>query len=283
MLKSLVAIAQARTVRKTTRHSRYVDAVKNVPMELLPHWKKTAHLEFPGISQSTRFFAHALDGLMMFLECASRSSKQCGLPSRAADSVWHAWISMDKENLDRFCVREFGRCVPHVEARDMQAKLGIALGTCLVACRRLTSMYPAAPELPLLFTLDRLIRMPHGFGYTISAGLVAFCPLDDAGLPRGEPSFPDDLTPYGLFKAGLINEVEYHVGIRLAGAYRGPGGSTPGASCGGFTPHAGAVTADAGGGTNSSTSCNDGNGDSGGSSAGASCGGDGGGGCGGGD
>ena len=256
MRKRLVAVAQARTVRGINRQSPYSQAIKSVPANLLPHWRETAHLEFEGIPQSTRFFAHALEGLMMFFDCASRAGSQCGLPSRAADSVWHAWISMDKESLDSFCTKEFGRPVPHVEARELKSKIGPALARCLVQGRKLESMSPVAPELPRLFTLDRSVHMPHGFGYEMFAGLAGFYTLDALGRARGEPSFPDDLTPYGLLTAGLISQAEYDAAIRLAGTRVDQGTATSGASCGSVAPDANAC-----------------DGDSGGSGAGSSCGG----------
>ena len=277
MHKKLVAIAQARAVRGINRRSPYSQAIKNVPANLLPHWRETAHLEFEGIPQSARFFAHALEGLMMFFDCSSRAGHQCALPSRAADSVWHAWISMDKESLDSFCTKQFGRPIPHVEARDMQSKMGLALATCLVEGRKLESMSPAAPGLPRLFTLDTLVQMPHGFGYKIFAGLVAFRTLDAVGQARGEPSFPDDLTPYGLFNAGLISEAEHEAGKRLTGACRDRWIATSGASCGSVSPNAGACDgrrANDGSGITGGDSASDSAGSGDGSSCGGGCGGD---------
>lgn len=248
MRKKLVAIAQARTVRRITRRSPYFQAIRNVPASLLQHWRETAHLEFEGIPQSTRFFAHALEGLMMFFDCASRAGNGCGLPSRAADSVWHAWIGMDKESLDRFCIKEFGRPIPHVEARDLRLKMGIALARCLVEARKLESMPPAAPRLPRLFTLDRLVQMPHGFGYRMFAGLVAFSALDAVGQVRGEPSFPDDLTPCGLLNAGLISEAEYEAEKWLASTGGDQKTAQSGASCGSVAPSADGCDGGCGGG-----------------------------------
>lgn len=87
---------------------------------------------------------------------------------------------------------------------------------------------------------DLLPFMPLGFGYTIEHGLVAWSRLDGVGLPHGPTHYPDHLSPYGLFDAGLISESEYDLGSLLAARHRdgassdsaGDGGSC-GASCGG--------------------------------------------------
>lgn len=179
---------------------------------------------------------------------------------------------MDHANLERFCVNQFGRPIPHVEAVDMRGGMGIALAVCLVEARRLASEPSAGPSLPRLFMLDRALKMPQGFGYKISGGLVAFSGLNGQGLPRGEVFYPDGLTPYGLFQAGLISEADYNAASQLGVAERASSNSPAGGSCGSVATDAGAAA-----------SCDGGGGDAGGCDGGSSCGGGScGGGCGGG-
>jgi hypothetical protein len=116
---------------------------------------------------------------------------------------------MDAPGLERFCIRHFGRTIPHVEKARMNGPMDQALAACLVQGRRRASKPAAGPDLPRLFTLDARLGMPHGFGYAIIGGLVACSGLDEFGNPDGRPSFPDALAPHGLLRAGLISEAEY--------------------------------------------------------------------------
>jgi hypothetical protein len=275
MRHAVLAFLDARTIRAISQRSRYADAWRDVPRALLPLWRKAAPGEFPGIPFQARFYARSLDALLTFFDCAARSDRPCGLPSRAADAVWHAWMQMDRDNLEQFCRRHFGRTIPHVEAGDMQGQMGKALGTCLVAARKLDFQPPVAPCLPRLFTLDRELRMPLGFGYTIEQGRVAWSRLDAAGLPHGPSHHPDHLSPYGLFAAGLVSASEYDLGAMLAARHRDGAAGQPGGGCAAIMPdsgggHAAACTDGAGG-----DSAGDGDaGGDGGSSCGGGCGGD---------
>ena len=273
MRHAVIAFIDARTIRAIGKRSPYADALRDVPRGLLSFCRKTAPAEFPGIPAPARFYARSLEALLMFFDCASRSERPCGLPSRAADSIWHAWMQMDHDNLDRFCRRHFGRMIPHVESGDMGGQMGNALGACLVEARKRDFQRPAAPSLPRLFTLDRELRIPLGFGYTIEQGLVTWSALDEAGLPHGPTRYPDHLSPYGLFDAGLISESEYDLGSVLAARYRQRPAGQSGGACAAIVPDTG---------TGHAAACTDSAGDAGagdGGSCGASCGG----GCGGGD
>lgn len=282
MRQAVIAILEARKVRAIVRRSPYADALGAVPPDLFPYWRNTAPDEFPGMPTQAHFYTRSLEALLMFFDCVSNTGRLCGLPSRAADSVWHAWLQMDRDNLEQFCQRHFGRVIPHVEAGQMDGQMGVALAACLLETRRLELQRPVSPTLTRLFTLDRALRMPLGFNYTIEHGLVACSRLDRAGLPSGPAHFPDYLTPYGLFNAGLISEAEYELGTVLARRHRDNPAGEPGGGCGGIASttgggHAAACTDGAS--SNSAGDAGDGG------SGGSSCGGDGGGGggCGGGD
>jgi len=209
MRQAVIAILEARKVRAIVKRSPYTAALGDVPPDLFPYWRKTAPAEFPGIPLQARFYTHALEALLMFFDCVANTGRLCGLPSRAADSVWHAWMQQDPDHLARFCRRHFGRTIPHLESGDMDGQMGAALAACLVESRRLELKRPASPTLSRLFTFDRVLRMPLGFNYTIEHGVVACARLDRAGLPSGPAHYPACLTPYALFDAGLIGEAEY--------------------------------------------------------------------------
>lgn len=201
--------APARSVEWEFAQSTYASVFADVPAALFPWWVQSAHHAFPGIPRDASFFALSAEGLMLFFDCAAAAAKPCALPSRAADSVWHAWTRMDAAGLERFCIRHFGRAVPHGErARMTGSEIDQALAVCLVQARRRASRPAAGGHLPRLFSLDSQLGMPHGFGYRIIGGLVACSRLDEFGNPEDRPGFPGELRPEALLRAGLVGEAE---------------------------------------------------------------------------
>jgi hypothetical protein len=199
----------ARTVEWEFAQSRYAAVLADIPAALFPCWAQSAHAEFPGIPRDASFYAQSVEGLMMFFDCVAAAGRPCALPSRAADSVWHAWTRMNAADLDRFCILHFGRTIAHLDKAQMPGEMGEALAACLVQGRRRASKPAAGTDLPRLFTLDLRLGMPRGFAYGIVGGLVACSGLDELGQPDGQPSFPHALAPQGLLKAGLISPAEY--------------------------------------------------------------------------
>jgi len=210
------------------QNSRYRKATADVPAGLFPYWKRTAQLEFKGIPQDAFFFASATEGLLTFFDCVRISGKPCALPSAAADSVWHAWARLAPKSLDAFCIKHFGKVIPHVEAEAMGAQMEGALATCLVTARGLEGRNPVRASVPDLFALDRKLRMPGGYGYQLDKGEVAFRRLDLHGAPEGEMHHPHGLIAAQLLATGLITQAAYDASVKKAQA----GGSACGSGCG---------------------------------------------------
>lgn len=207
--------AVARAVEWEFAHSTYAQVLAEIPATLFPYWSGTAHHEFPGIPRDASFYAQSVEGLMMFFDCVAASGRTCALPSRAADSAWHAWGQMDTASLERFCIRHFGQTIPHVEKARMQDPMARALAVCLVTARRRASQPAAGSHLPRLFSLDGQLGMPRGFGYRMIDGLVACSALDEFGNPEDKVRFPGELTPHALLLASLVSEAEYAEAARL--------------------------------------------------------------------
>ena len=203
-------------------------AIMDLPDTLYPFWKRSAGLEFEGIPQDAFFFIRAAEGLLLFFDCVRYSGKPCALPSKAADSVWHAWAKMSPAGLDAFCLKHFGRRIPHVEAANMTAQMEDALANCLVQARRLEGKPEAGMSVPRLFALDRKLKMPGGFGYKLVGGQVAFSDMDGRGVPRGDVFYPSSLAPVELLMAGVITQRAYDAYVHRAKS----GGSACGVGCG---------------------------------------------------
>lgn len=248
--------------------SRNRKALSDIPPELYDDWSRTAHHEFQGIPRDAFFYVRAADALLTFFECVRRSNHPCALPSKAADSVWHAWLRYSPAWLDAFCERHFGQRIPHVEAGDMAGGMALPLAMSLVTARRLDGLSLAAPSVPELFGTDRALRMPGGFAYALRGSELVCSGIDRRGQPVGTGQVHPALTPDFLLAAGLIARIDYE-GWQQRCRPRDTGevaGNATELAC----DAAGNVVSAAAGG-----------GDSGGSGCGSSCGGGcGGGGCG---
>ncbi|MGW8390661.1 hypothetical protein [Pseudoduganella sp. HUAS MS19] len=255
--------------RRITQRSRHGKALKELPPGLYHYWKSSARLEYHGIPTDAVFFARATIGLLDFFACAAQDTKPCALPSKAADSVWHAWLRFSPLKLEAFCRKHFGRVVPHVEASAMDGRVDDALAVCLVRARQAEGLNPEGPRMPSLFLLDKKLKMPFGFGYAVKRGQPGYSQLDAQGGFDANIHCPPQLAAAGLLTAGLIttaqfNDFEERARQQAGNSSDGGGGSSCGTGCGSSLSCS----------DSSSSSC-----DSGGSSCGSSCGS----GCGGGD
>lgn len=196
-------------VRWLYRRSRYRKPLADMPAELFAYWQRFAPREFPAMPTDALFFARAAQGLMSFFDCVNRSGRRCALPSKAADSVWHAWAKLHPLQLERFCIKHFERPIPHIDAAAMRDGEGSAVANCLVAARRIEALPPAGARIPSLFSLDRRLRMPRGFDYTRQKGRVGFRFLGDEGRPAHGLAFPAALAAPALLAAGLVSREEY--------------------------------------------------------------------------
>lgn len=269
--------------------------LSEMPPGLFARWKKQSHKEFPGIPTDAIFYAKASDGLMSFFRCCAKARPDhCALPSKAADSVWHAWASMDPAGLRSFCKRHFGADIPHTEAADLSAPLDQALAVCWAQACKLDKINPADERVPRLFSLDRDLRMPLGYGYAKkTGGGVAHADLSE----RGETPDPRSrewvdhptLAASGLLGLGLVSaslyaqsepylESQRQAEREAQRARSSDSSSSGGSSCSGSwgdssSSSSSSSSCSSSSSSSSASSCSDSGSSSGGSSCGSSCGG----------
>jgi hypothetical protein len=245
------------------RSSRYRAQLDAMPAGLFAYWQGFANKEFEAIATDRLFFMRAAEGLMMFFDCVKHSGRHCGLPSKAADSVWHAWAKHAPQHLTQFCMQHFGRAIPHIEAAAMPLGLGSVVANCLVAARRLESQPPASLTVPRLFALDGKLRMPHGFDYLVSQGKVGFRFLDGAGKPGSVISFPLALAAPQLLAVGLLTTSEYERQLQRDSAASSSDSTSSGSSSSSSSDcNAGSsADCDGGGGSSCGGGCGGGGGD----------------------
>lgn len=225
--------------------SQFKRELLNLPPGLLPYWQQTAEQEFNGIPRDAIFFTRAAEGLMMFFDCVRRSGRPCGLPSRAADSVWHAWERFDPQGLEEFCLRHFKRAIPHTEGAQMSIPMDQALAHTLVAARIRQMLPLGGMNVPHLFSLDRKLYMPHGYAYSLAEGQVGWRHMDEYGLPVGPVHRNGHMEAAQLLAAGLIPVSAYNDYVKRTedkggggcgsgcGSSACDGGSSCGSGCGG--------------------------------------------------
>lgn len=256
MLENLKNKMNTAHAKHIIRHSTYRKALNDLPDSLFSHWQNTAYLEFPGIPRDAVFFACAAEGLLMFFACVQQSDGACALPSKAVDSVWHAWSSLSQVGLDDFCRQHYGRTIPHIEAAQMDTAMDLALARTLMQARRQDRLIQTSITAPALFTLDRRLKMPEGYAYKVTQGKLGFTNMNQAGAPDGAMHFPIGFAATELLAVGLISQNAFDA---LAIKKKN---QTDGSACGSSYTSA---SCDAAGSVDAGCSC--------GSSCGSSCGG----------
>lgn len=236
---------------------------QGLPAGLHAAWLDHAADEFPGLPSHESDWLLASTGLMQFFQSAARADGPCALPSRAADAVWHAWLHWDAAGLAAFQREHLGREVPHLKEAQLPGPLDHALSRCYAACCRAEQLNPLAGRLPLVFELDRLLRMPGGWHYAWHKRLrcLSHQVLDVDGDPRGRTQL-HAVHGASLLGLGLLSVAEQaswqqqldRLGRQADARARGDSASSgSGSDCGG------------GAGSDGGSSC--------GSSCGGSCGG----------
>lgn len=196
------------------RKSSFQHALEDLPPTLYDHWRAVAPQEFDGIPTDAIFFIRAAEGLMRFFDCVRYSTHPCALPSKAADSVWHAWIDLPatgtpSSSIDDFCRRHFKREIPHLEASDMPVAMNHGLAATLVIARRRGGRDPAAPSLPALFALDRSLKMPNGYAYRMSQQGIYLNAMNARGKEMGTTKYMNSLDPSALLALGFITQASF--------------------------------------------------------------------------
>ena len=229
-------------------------AASQIPRDIRAAWAERAPEEFPGLPVDEGAWLRCSTGLAQFFEVCrlQRDHGPCALPSKGADSVWHAWLAVDPPGLAAWQQRHFGRELAHREADVLGAPLEDCLARSWAGACRSQGLSPFGPRLPLLFAVDGMLRLPTGWAYRHERGALVHRQIDGFGQASGGAVAHAVIGASALATLGLVTAAELQAHRR-----RGDGGS----GCG-------------------SSASSDGGCDGGGSSCGSSCGSGCGGGCG---
>lgn len=188
--------------------SRYA-AIAQLPEGLDMPWLDRLSRLHPGSGADSRAMPHVADALLTYFDCLSRTDRPCVLPSLAAQVLWDAWASLDRDGLDRLRAHHFPSAVTD-HAPRMRSEWEQAAANCLVQARIIAGLSPAAPVLPALFLLDQQLALPGGHGWLVSGGRIGYVKLDARGLMSGGASYPEAMTPAGLLLAGVISSAAFN-------------------------------------------------------------------------
>ncbi|MFG6466954.1 hypothetical protein [Roseateles sp. BYS87W] len=239
-------------------------AAGQIPPAVRAVWAQQAPDEFPGLAVDDAAWLRCSLGLAQFFEVCRIQAPHgaCALPSKAADSVWHAWLAADAAGLADWQQRHFGRVFDHQETAALGAGPEDALACTWAGACRSEGVALLGPKLPLLFALDGLLRLPTGWAYRHEDGRLVHRQVDGFGRPSGDRVAHGATAGDRLVALGLMSQEELTVARRRQSS--DSGGGSGGSSCGSSWSAAGGSSSDA-------------SSDGGGSSCGSSCGGGGGG------
>lgn len=183
------------------------DLMRDAPSELRAQWEYTAPKEFPGMRTDGVAWINSLAGLMYFFQLYSNDDKPMALPSRAADSVWHVWISWYPKRLNEFCLHHFG--MPIERKIDLHVPWELALArTWALACQQ-EGINPILPgRIPCIFAIDGELQMPGGWWFRLNSNGVELVPLAPmTGEPLEAEIIPHPgVTAEELLASGILGQ-----------------------------------------------------------------------------
>lgn len=185
-------------------------AADQIPASVRFAWAHHAPDECPGLAVDDATWLRCTLGLAQFFEACrlQRGQGACALPSKAADSVWHAWLALDPAGLAGWQQRFFGREVAHRDAEALGAPLDDCLARTWVGSCRSEGLDLLGPRLPLLFALDGLLQLPAGWTYRFEKGHLVHRQNDGFGRPGGSAVAHAAVAGPSLVALGLISQAE---------------------------------------------------------------------------
>jgi len=185
-------------------------AAQQIPPAARNAWQALAADELPGVRLDETTWVESSVALAQFFEASrlQHDAGPCALPSRAADSIWHAWLKADPASLADWQQRFFGRVVQHREAGELGAPLDQCLARTWVGACRSEGRSALAPRLPLVFGVDGQLRLPTGWAYGFERGRLVHRQIDGFGRPGGMAHEHAALAGAGLAALGLLSAAE---------------------------------------------------------------------------
>ena len=105
-----------------------------------------------------------------FYICNQAKGKMVAMPSEIVDVFWHEFLLFTRE-YQQFCQKGIGRFLHHTPTEAMKTPTSAQEGikrAWRLACAK-ESIYPKSPiKLPLLFAIDKKLKIKGGFSYQLN-------------------------------------------------------------------------------------------------------------------
>ena len=105
-----------------------------------------------------------------FYICNRANGKMVAMPSEIVDVAWHEFILFTRE-YQAFCQKAIGRFLHHTPTEAMRSKVSAQTGikrAWRLACAK-EKINPKTPKkLPLIFAIDKMLKIKGGFEYTLN-------------------------------------------------------------------------------------------------------------------
>ena len=142
-----------------------------------------------------------------FQICHGAKKKMVAMPSQVVDVAWHEFILFTRA-YQTFCKKSMGSFLHHTPTEAMKSPTSAQEGikrTWRVACAN-SSINPSKPKrLPLLFSIDRQLKIENGFNYSLNCEAKSsrkskkdFC-AGHIACASGCAGDSGDPTPSGFF------------------------------------------------------------------------------------
>jgi len=147
-----------------------------------------------------------INGLREYFHiCNVAGKKMVSMPSQVVDVAWHEFI-LFTEQYSFFCKKAMGRFLHHTPAEAMKkptlAQVGIKR-VWRISCQRQGIDHRAAASLPILFSIDSMLKIDDGFKYSLDCtrkGGGDYCATHigcSSGCAGGSGSFFGDSSSDG--------------------------------------------------------------------------------------
>lgn len=152
----------------------------DVPSLVWTDWRYSGPAEFERMHISIHHQIASFIGLMVYFLMVKKAGCQTMLPSRAADSLWHAWLRASPMTLASFQSKYFGSTIQHLEENRVLSQGHSTHDALANTWRFARGTEKCGPtNIPYLFELDHCLNFYSGWSYRYAEGAIQMAVIED--------------------------------------------------------------------------------------------------------
>lgn len=160
--------------------SDIIEMYADVPSFVWTDWRYSGPAEFEGMVINSRHRIASFIGLMVYFWMVKKAGGQTMLPSRAADSLWHAWLRASPMTLASFQSKYFGSAIQHLEENRVLSQGHSTHDALANTWRFARCTEKCGPtNIPYLFELDHCLSFYSGWSYRYAEGAIQMAVIGD--------------------------------------------------------------------------------------------------------